>query len=95
VLTREVPDAPPFELLPRCFTQTRVVSGWNSAYQLPKDDEVAITKGAAFLYRTETDMDILLAWLRQVEEQGIGERRAEGFGQVIVCHPFHWEVPKR
>jgi CRISPR-associated protein Csx10 len=94
VLAREVPNAPPFKLQ-RCFTQTRVVSGWNSAHQLPKEDELAIAKGAAFLYRTEAEQGALLALLRQVEGQGIGERRAEGFGQVIVCHPFHWEVPKR
>lgn len=93
-LAREAPGAPPVELR-RCFTRTRIVSGWNSAHRLPKEDELAIVKGAAFLYTTTADREILLVWLRQIEEQGIGERRSEGFGQVIACHPFHREVPRR
>jgi CRISPR-associated Csx10 family RAMP protein len=94
VIEREAPGAP-LCCLERWFTRTRIISGWNSAHRLPKEDELAIVKGASFLYTTTTDRDILLAWLQQVEEQSIGERRVEGFGQVIACHPFHWEVPER
>lgn len=91
-LAREVPGMSPCHLR-RCFTQTRIVSGWNSAHRLPKEDELAIIKGAAFLYTTTADRETVLTWLHQVEEDGIGERRSEGFGRIIVCHPFHWEVP--
>ncbi len=89
----ETDDAPPFRL--ECFfTDTRVVSGWNSAHRLPKEDELAITRGAAFLYTTSSDRATLLKWLERLEDGAIGERRSEGFGHVIACHPFHWEVPQ-
>jgi len=91
VLEREAPGAPPC-CLKRLFTRTRIVSGWNSAHRLPKEDELAILKGAAFLYHTTADQATLLSWLQRIEEEGIGERRSEGFGQIIACHPFHWEV---
>jgi CRISPR-associated protein Csx10 len=92
LLVRESADAPEIHLQ-KWFTTTRIVSGWNGAHRLPKEDEMAIVKGAAFLYTTTSDRMNLLRWLGRIEEQGIGERRNEGFGQVIVCHPFHWEVP--
>lgn len=93
-IKREYPSAPECKLQHPCFTGTRVVAGWNSAHRLPKEDEMAIVKGAAFLYTTEADTKDLLSWLAQVEERGIGERRNEGFGQLIACHPFHREVAK-
>lgn len=93
VLAREAPGAPPC-CLKRWFTGTRIVSGWNAAHGLPKEDELAILKGSAFLYHTTAEQDMLLPWLRRLEEEGIGERLSEGFGQVIACHPLHWEVPQ-
>jgi CRISPR-associated protein Csx10 len=94
LLARETPDAPALQLQPLWFTATRIVSGWNVAHRLPKEDEMTMVKGAAFLYTTPSDRTSLLRWLERIEEQGIGARRNEGFGQVIACHPFHWEVPK-
>ena len=91
LLAREV-DAALSCCLKRWFTSTRIVSGFNSAHRLPKEDELAITKGAAFLYTTTVCRSTLLSWLEDIETHGIGERRSEGFGQVIACHPFHWEV---
>ena len=95
VLASEAPGLPACHLGERFFTGTRIVSGWNSAHRLPKEDELAITKGAAFLYKSSADPQALLDWLQTLESQGIGERRSEGFGQIIACHPFHWEVPKK
>jgi CRISPR-associated protein Csx10 len=94
VLASEAPGLPACHLGERFFTGTRIVSGWNSAHRLPKEDELAITKGAAFLYKSSADPQSLFDWLQTIEAQGIGERRSEGFGQIIACHPFHWEVPK-
>jgi CRISPR-associated protein Csx10 len=30
--------------------------------------------------------------LERLEETGVGERTDEGFGELMVCHPFHLEV---
>ncbi|MGV3720922.1 MAG: hypothetical protein ACO1SX_08425 [Actinomycetota bacterium] len=92
ILADEYPGGPPDLKLLRCFTGTRRVSGWNQAHRLPKPDELSILKGAAFLFHTATDSAGLLPWLDRIERAGLGERRHEGFGHVIACHPFHTEV---
>jgi len=30
--------------------------------------------------------------LENIENEGVGEMRAEGYGAVLICHPFHREV---
>lgn len=92
ILSREFTDAPQCHLESGYFTGMRTVSGWNAAHGLPKEDDFAMVKGSAFLYTTSADRDILLPWLQRIEAEGIGERRNEGFGRVIACHPFHNEV---
>jgi len=91
VLKHETTGAPDC-CLKRWFTGTHIIGGWNMAHGLPKEDELAITKGSAFLYFTTAKKETLLPWLRSLEEEGIGERRNEGFGHIIPCHPFHQEV---
>jgi len=77
----------------RHFSTTRYVSGWNIKWGLPKEDEVAIVCGSVFLFKfPEEEKDRVIRWLSLLEEEGIGERKNEGFGKVIVCHPFHREV---
>lgn len=75
---------------------TRRVMGWNVLWRVPKPDEIAITMGSVFLFglSTELDEDLLQALLR-MQRKGIGHRRREGFGQVMVANPFHWEVEGR
>lgn len=78
-----------------CFTATRTVSGWNAALRAPKTDATAIKMGAAFLYSAEglNEQD-LIDKLARVEAYGLGARRTEGFGRVVVCDPFHLDAGK-
>jgi CRISPR-associated protein Csx10 len=74
------------------FAITCTVSGWNMApgWRLPKYDVVAIGKGSVFLFSVDVnDQDSIKPCLQKLEAYGIGERRQEGFGQVIVSSPFH------
>lgn len=74
------------------FTGTSRVSGWNSAAGWPKEEELAISKGSAFAFAysgTESELDVALA---RIQCEGLGRRKAEGFGRVSACDPFHWEV---
>jgi CRISPR-associated protein Csx10 len=88
-LAHEYTNAPACTLQ-RWFARTCLVGGWNAAHRMPKEDELAVLKGSAFLYTTTTSAALLLPWLRDLEEHGIGERRNEGFGRIVACHPFHW-----
>lgn len=73
----------------------QVVSGWNATWGLPKWSALATVGGSAAVFAatslTEQQRDSLTHALYLLELQGIGARRSEGFGQVAVCHPIHWE----
>ncbi|NLE46314.1 MAG: hypothetical protein GX620_16470 [Chloroflexi bacterium] len=72
---------------------TRHVMGWNDLWRLPKPNDIAITMGSVFVLGLPQAPDAsALGSLLSIQEQGIGTRRREGFGQVRVADPFHWEV---
>jgi CRISPR-associated Csx10 family RAMP protein len=72
---------------------TRRVLGWNDLFRLPKANDIAITMGSVFLLGfSEPPDDGALRTLLKMQEEGIGARRREGFGRLLVAHPFHWEV---
>ncbi|NJN32569.1 MAG: CRISPR-associated RAMP protein Csx10, partial [Synechococcales cyanobacterium RM1_1_8] len=63
-------------------------SGWNSAWGLMKDVDVVTNKGGCYLFSTEQPELWKPVWQR-LEARGLGDRTPEGFGQVLICHPFH------
>lgn len=64
-------------------------SGWNAAWGLMKDVELVTSRGAVYLFST-TKPELWYEALHSLEYQGVGDRRSEGFGQVRICHEFHW-----
>jgi CRISPR-associated protein Csx10 len=57
---------------------------------LPKPLLPAIARGSVFTYSADRqDRDTVLAWLQQLEQNGVGERLQEGYGQIEVNSPFH------
>ena len=81
------------------YTATRLIAGWNAAHRLPKENDIAIVAGSVFLFAVrkkeleEKGID-LLQRLIDMENNGIGWRRSEGFGQVLVCDPFHLQTKR-
>jgi CRISPR-associated protein Csx10 len=63
-------------------------SGWNSAWGLMKDMELMTNRGSVFLFSTEQPK-LWYDVLQELEWLGIGDRTAEGFGQVQICNEFH------
>jgi CRISPR-associated protein Csx10 len=75
-----------------CFARPQLVGGWHTAHHLPKERDMAIAAGSVFLFsvsRNELDEETLKKALQRWEEEGIGWRRSEGFGQVLICDPWH------
>jgi CRISPR-associated protein Csx10 len=81
---------------PVCFLSAVTVAGWNAVQGLPKPDTVALARGSVLLFRCDAALEQgVLARLAEIEAEGFGERRSEGFGRVAVCYPIHykrWEV---
>jgi CRISPR-associated Csx10 family RAMP protein len=71
------------------FLAPAVVAGWNAAQGLPKPDTHAISRGSVVAFAPKDSAEALHKHLQQLETAGLGERRAEGFGKLTVCHPFH------
>lgn len=73
---------------------TRQLSGWSALWGLPKANEWLITKGSVFLFGfpEPADRQSFYEILLRIQSEGIGARRSEGFGEVVVADPFHWEV---
>jgi len=72
---------------------TRRVMGWNGALGLPKGDELAVTMGSVFVFGLDRPLDEgMAARFLALQEGGIGVRKREGFGQLLVASPFHYEM---
>ena len=66
------------------------ITGWQELWGTPRFKEYAITTGSVFLFGLEYEPDDML-WHRlfTLEEEGMGERRVDGFGRVMLSDPFH------
>lgn len=66
--------------------------GWSTAWGLPKQVALAVSQGSSYVFKMDSFSDDILGQLKEIEDTGIGERHDEGYGEVLVCHPFHQEV---
>lgn len=71
------------------FLHGRAVGGFNRKWGLPLPQALAIEMGSVFVFGA---VDLPQVRLRELESRGIGERLAEGFGQIAVN--WHGEEPK-
>ena len=68
------------------------VNGWNELWGTPKSIDYALEMGSTLLFSCSQELDDTLAQaLQALEEEGIGRRRAEGFGRIRLSDPFHLE----
>jgi len=68
-------------------------SGWNSAWGLMKDVELVTKRGGVYLFsisnENQENQDLWIDKLTDLELKGVGDRTAEGFGQIQICNEFH------
>jgi CRISPR-associated protein Csx10 len=76
--------------LVRFVTSRGHSSGWSGAWKLPREVEPTIKRGSVFVFKAQFIGDELLKALEQLQIWGIGQRREEGYGKVVVCDEFHW-----
>jgi len=76
----------------RAISQQSVVGGWHMGGRLPRRTGLATAMGSVFIYRTEgLSLDDLETGLRKLENEGLGEERARGFGRVLISSPIHYQ----
>jgi CRISPR-associated protein Csx10 len=67
--------------LRQAFSQSRVSGGFNRKWGLPLTQAFALSMGSTYVF-APTSCDVNK--LRDLENEGIGERRAEGFGRMAI-----------
>lgn len=77
-------------------TSPRRVTGWSELWGTPRGDEYAMETSSVFFFASLIGSgEKLLQKLFHLEQEGIGQRRDEGFGRICVSDPFHLEVKLR
>ena len=75
-----------------CFSEIEPVlkvAKTQSIRGLPKADDVGLSIGSVFLFQyTGDDQEGLKNFLNRLMNTGIGLRREEGFGRVLLCDPL-------
>ncbi len=74
------------------MAQPAFVGGFSTAWGIPKPAELGACMGSVYVFRTKASEEEISPFLRRLEEEGVGERVDEGYGDVLICHPFHCEV---
>ncbi len=74
----------------KSFWKNRIVMGFNQKRRMPLPFEMAISKGSVFTVRYKGEnTETLVKKLTELVDNGIGLRRNEGFGQIVVNHWIH------
>jgi CRISPR-associated protein Csx10 len=73
--------------------RTRRTDGWQVRWKLPRPPYVGLMAGSCAAFDlpdglTPDKRGALAVALRQLECEGLGERRAEGFGEIAFNHPL-------
>jgi CRISPR-associated protein Csx10 len=71
----------------RAFVRVSRTEGWNASWGLPQPSRIGLAAGSVIRFRTEGGTVPPERWERLVRE-GLGDRRAEGFGEVAVDDPI-------
>ena len=66
----------------RSYTRTEVIGGYNSHLRLPRQQWPAIAPGSVFVFKTGQTLDP--ERLLQLEHNGLGLRKGEGYGRIAV-----------
>lgn len=69
--------------LKSCFIGNHIVGGFNKKWGLPLPQIPVLSAGSVFVFECDRD-NLDIEKIRYLEEQGIGERRVDGFGRVAV-----------
>lgn len=74
----------------RSFASYSYTGGWHVQWERHKPSAVSTLMGSVFVFQAEDGLSTEdCQHLADLQINGIGERRAEGYGQVRVCDEFH------
>jgi CRISPR-associated Csx10 family RAMP protein len=80
-----------FKLI-RSFCRSKEIDGFNIKHNLPKNKMIGLQKGSAFYFDyIGSEYSKLNERLLEIESNGVGIRKSEGYGIVAINLPYHKE----
>jgi CRISPR-associated Csx10 family RAMP protein len=80
-----------FKLI-RSFCRSKEIDGFNIKHNLPKNKMIGLQKGSAFYFDyIGSEYNKLNERLLEIERNGVGIRKSEGYGIVAINLPYHKE----
>ncbi|HQI83439.1 MAG TPA: RAMP superfamily CRISPR-associated protein [Anaerolineae bacterium] len=79
----------------RAYSSSHTIDGFNDQWRLPRERALALTAGSTA--RLQVSGGLTQAeWnkLKELEREGIGERRNEGYGQIVINHAAQGDAPE-
>jgi len=76
--------------LEKAFLRACRDDGWNNAWQMQRQSRFGLSSGSCLRYRINRKIpaQVLAQVLAQVQARGLGERRAEGYGELLLNAPL-------
>lgn len=68
------------------YSRTRRSDGWHQGWGLPRPSYIGLAAGSCFSFKIEGELGE--EKLKELAAAGLGERRAEGYGEVAFNHPI-------
>ncbi len=72
------------------FSKVRPIDGFNMQLGLPRFRDTALVAGSTIVFKLPDPPPDWAQRLEKLEWDGIGQRRHEGFGRVVVNHPVQF-----
>jgi CRISPR-associated protein Csx10 len=67
------------------------VAGWSAVHGLPRAPDMALAPGSVWLFWSSKSVTEITERLEQLRLSGVGSRRSEGLGDIVICDPFFIE----
>ena len=65
------------------------IQGFSGTAGLRKFSDKIIKKGSSYLFEYKGNIEDIVDKLIEIEKKGIGFKKNEGFGQILINHPIH------
>ncbi|HNZ26289.1 MAG TPA: RAMP superfamily CRISPR-associated protein [Spirochaetota bacterium] len=66
-----------------------IIQGFLGTAGLRKFTDIVIKKGSSYLFEYKGKIEDIVDKLIEIEKKGIGFKKNEGFGRILVNHPIH------
>lgn len=72
--------------LVQAFGRAERIESWHGPSNMPRSSLVSLAPGSVYVFETDGESTFDNEVLKKIQAEGLGERRAEGFGRILINH---------